>query len=151
MLLLTGRDGYCKGSGVPLPDVKKAPAGKLSMWMITMPGLTGELLERTGKKLPGVLWHSQMVNLGPPEWAAWQEACRVGLGLPEDWQWTNYLKAVAHFREAGWGKKFGPGSPGGWRRREKKEYVEPDRSNKGLDTSGTLFDSSLSTEHGGDI
>lgn len=138
MLHSTGGDWYCKGSVVPLPDIKKAPASKLSMWMITMPGLTGEILERAAKKIPGVLWHSQMVNLGPAEWAAWQEACRVELGLPKDWQWASYLEAVARFREAGWGKKFGTGSPGGYKRKAPNEEVV--HVNEELDLHGTLFE-----------
>lgn len=138
MHLLTGKVGFSSASTVPLPDIKKKPVSKLSMWLLTMPGLTGEILERTGKEIPGVLWHSQLVNLGPPEWAAWQDACRKALNLPIDWEEQQYLEVYNEFKRMGWGKTFGPGSPGGYRKKKPKEEIAP--INEIVDLKGTLFE-----------
>ena len=124
---------------MPLPDPpKKVQAKGGTLWMYTMPRLNASILEDVAKEM-NLMWFGQMVNLHPTQWVEFKARCAKKLGLPEDWEDLAYLHAYNLAKQQGWGKKFGPGSPGGWRKREKKEYVETDRSHQGWDTSDTLF------------
>ena len=102
---------------MPLPDfIPAARAGTL--WMCIMPGLDAEVLKQSALKI-GLMWHGQMVNLSPEQWVAFERACRELIGLSPSWKEDAYTECYKAAKVEGWGTKYGPGSPGGWKRKQK--------------------------------
>lgn len=91
----------------------------MKLWLLSMPGLTGDLLLQEAEKL-GLFIHGQMVNLSRDQWNSLELACRKRLDLPDDWSLQQYNKALTYAQSMGFGTLYGPIGPMRKRRRMKE-------------------------------
>ena len=103
-----------------------------------MPGLDADILKKAADKLK-LMWYGQMVNLSPEQWIAFEDTCRTLLNLPESWKERAYLMCYERAKMAGWTSRYGPGAPGGWKRKAKpSEEIINIQEEQSLE--GTLFE-----------
>jgi len=104
-----------------------------------MPGLTGDIILEQAQAM-GLMIHGQLVNLSPQQWVELQSRCEQALGLSRGWEEEGYKEVVELAKKEGWGKTFGPGAKGGYRKKGKPTGDVDIALKTELSLEGTLFD-----------